>query len=170
MSLPQIIRSALPISEERRRSAKRPAALTDKEIKTKIEELRALEKQGFGPRHGKTDYYEYLEAVFNFCDWTKPNASARVARRVAKLYDVKTRVGKTPMRTVIDATSKQDRQVKSLWARALEYAVAKKVCGEAFIEFLEENGGVARCAAKMAALGKRRIAAFLKGTVASKRP
>jgi hypothetical protein len=127
------------------------------ELRAKIEELRRLEQAAFGPRHGKTDFHGYLRAVFNGWDWANPKVSRRVGRRVAKLYRIDTRKNKIPIRVVIDATCKQDRQTKSRWAQALEYAVARGARGNAFKKFLKENGGVFGCATKMAALRKRKL-------------
>jgi hypothetical protein len=127
------------------------------EIKSKVEDLRQLEKQVFGPRHGKTDFYEYLKRIYNACNWTDPKEAARLARRVAKVYKLDTRKNKSPIRILIDATSKQDRLVKSRWTQAIEYAVAQRASGNAFKKFLEKNGGVSGCAKNMAALRKRKL-------------
>ena len=126
-------------------------------IKMGIRELRELERQSFGPRHGKTDFYEYLKAVYIARDWTDFAGSRRSAKHVAALCHVGARKNKSPIRTLIDATSSQDRQTKSEWAQALEYAIANKVRGKGFKTFVKENGGVAGCAKKMAALRKARL-------------
>jgi hypothetical protein len=123
-------------------------------IKMGIRELRELERQSFGPRHGKTDFYEYLKAVYTARDWTDSAGSRRSAKHVAALCQVGTRKNKSPIRTLIDATSNQDRQVKSRWAQALEYAVAKRAPRSGFKKFLERNGGVHGCARKMAKVRK----------------
>jgi hypothetical protein len=127
-------------------------------MEPKLEELRELEKAAFGSRHGKTDFYGYLKAIYNASDWTDPAESARVATRVASLRGIVTRKNKPPIAVVIDATSRQDRQVKSRWVQALEYAVAKGARGTGFIKFVEKNGGVSGCAQKMAALRKAQTA------------
>jgi hypothetical protein len=142
-------------SAERSSASKPPAWKT--ELKVKIRGLRRLEKQAFGPRHGKTDFWDYLKAVYNAWDWSDPKVSRQVSRRVAKLYNIKMRAGTTPIRTIIDATCDQDRQTKSKWAQALEYAIANKVRGNHFKAFVKENGGVAGCAEKMADLRKRKV-------------
>jgi hypothetical protein len=127
------------------------------EIKSKVEDLRQLEKQAFGPRHGKTDFYEYLKGIYNACNWTDLEEAARLARRVAKVYKLDARKNKGPILTLIDATSKQDRQVKSRWTVAIEYGVAQNARGTALKKFLEKNGGVAGCAKKRAALRRRKL-------------
>jgi hypothetical protein len=128
------------------------------QLRAKIEELRRLEQKAFGPRHGKTDFHKYLKGVFNKWDWADPKVSRRVGRRVAKLYKIDTRKNKTPIHVVIDATCKQDRQTKSRWAQAVEYAVATGARGDAFKKWLKKNGGVYGCATKMAALRKQKRA------------
>jgi hypothetical protein len=134
---------------------KRASAPWEAGIRSKIEKLRKREKWAFRPRHGRTDFYKYLRALYSAWSWTDPEKAARAGRRVAKLYDVKPRVGKTPIQIVIDATCKQDRQVKSRWAQALEYALAMDTPpGTGFIKFLKENGGPEGCKQKMAALRK----------------
>jgi hypothetical protein len=136
-------------------SAKPPA--WEVELKSKLKELRRLEKWAFRPRHGRTDFYGYLKGVYNLCDWTDPKISRQTGRRVAKLCNLKVRAGTIPVRIVIDATSSsKDRQEKSEWARALQYAITKKARGSAFKNFLKRNGGPAGCATAMAALQKRK--------------
>jgi hypothetical protein len=135
-------------------SAKPPAWKA--ELKSKLKELRRLEKWAFRPRHGRKDFYEYLKGVYNLCDWTDSVVSRRHERRVARLCDLNVRAGTTPIRIVIDATaSSQDRQPKSRWAQALEYALAKKAPPNRFKKFLDQNDGVIGCADAMAALRKQ---------------
>jgi hypothetical protein len=135
-----------------------PTGIRAAAIKIKIKELRALERQAFAARHGKTDFYRYLKAVYNARDWKDAVGSRRSAEDVAAVCQVGARKNKSPIRTIIDATSIQDRQVKSEWAQALEYAIANKVRGNRFKTFVKENGGVAGCAKRMAALRKRKLA------------
>jgi hypothetical protein len=131
--------------------AKKPTTFAKAAIERKIDKLRKTERSSFGERHGKTDFYEYLKSVYRLRRWAK-----RRAKQVAALYDIQVRKDKTPIRIVIDASCDQDRQVKSRWAIAIEYAVAKNVRKADFVEFLEKNGGPAGCATKMAALKKRK--------------
>jgi hypothetical protein len=147
------------------------------ELKSKLDKLRRLEKWAFRPRHGRTDFYEYLKGVYNLCDWTDPKTSGRVGRRVAKLCDLNVRAGTVPVRVVIDATSSSDdRQEKSEWARALQYAIRKKARGGGFKNFLKRNGGPSGCATAMAALRKQNRRskqggwARVRGTKPSRKP
>jgi hypothetical protein len=135
-----------------------PTGIAAAAIKIKIRELRALERQSFGPRHGKTDFYGYLKAIYKARDWTDSAGSRRSAKDVAAVCQVGTRKNKSPIRTLIDATSVQKRDTKSEWAQALEYAIANNVHRKHFKTFVKENGGVAGCAKKMAALRKRKLA------------
>jgi hypothetical protein len=116
-----------------------------------VEELRELEKKAFGPRHGKTDFYEYLEAVWNrYLKWKGDNKRQARKKQLAKFYKVKLRKNTHPIRAIIDASSEQDADVKSEWTRALKYleknaAQIKKV---GFRKFVDSNGGIAGCANK----------------------
>jgi hypothetical protein len=133
--------------------------LSDKELKSKLKELRELEAWAFRRRHGRTDFYEYLKAIYNLCEWTDPNTSRRMGQRVAKLCKLKVRARTMAVRIVIDATSSSDdRQEKSEWAQALQYAIRKKARGAAFKNFLKRNGGPSGCATKMAAVRKQKLA------------
>jgi hypothetical protein len=131
--------------------------LVEASIKLKIKELGRLEEEAFKPRHGKSDFHEYLKGVYNAWDWANPTESRRVGRIVANSYKIPVRANKSPIRVVIDATCNQNRQVRSRWTQALEYIIAKKVPGNRFKKFLKKNGGVMGCANKMAALRRRKV-------------
>jgi hypothetical protein len=131
-----------------------PTGLVAAPIKRKIEKLRKKEKWSFRRRHTRTDFYAYLNAVYRVQDWRDERESERWAQKVAAMYEIKGRKNKSPIHTIIDASSKQVRYVKSRWAIAIEYAVAKNVRKADFVEFLEKNGGPQGCARKMAALKK----------------
>jgi hypothetical protein len=140
-----------------------PTGLVAASIRSKIEKIRKAERQAFGPRHKRTAFYGYLQLIYLAWDWTDPAESRRAHRGVAALYNIAPRKNKTPIRTVIDATTQiSDRQVKSRWAQALEYAVANKVPGKRLMTFVRENGGVIGCKRKMAALLKQKRRAASK--------
>jgi ribonuclease HI len=123
------------------------------EIKAAIEALRELEEKSFGPRHGKTDFYDYLEGVWRLHSlWRADGKSKERARQVASIYGLKLRKNTHPIRVIIDASSEQDREVKSRWTRALEFARKhrSKVAKVGFAHFLESNGGVDGCARLLA--------------------
>ena len=128
---------------------------TDEKTKREIEMLRKIEEKVFGPRHGKTDFYEYLEAVLKlYADWKAGGKAKKRVPRLARLYkaEVKLRKNTHPIRVIIDASSKQKADVKSEWTRALQYALKNKsqVENVGLKKFLESNGGVAGCASQVA--------------------
>jgi hypothetical protein len=142
-----------------RTQAKRPpmpTGLMAASIKRKIEKLRKKESWSFRERHGRTDFYQYLDAVYRAQDWHEHTDSKRWARKVAAAYEIKSRKNNHPIRTIIDASSDQNRQVKSDWSRTLEYALAEKVRKCDFLEFLRTIGGPAGFKTKMAARKKGR--------------
>jgi hypothetical protein len=159
MSLEAILveRWEAKVGLRKKKIASETTSLWEVELKSKLKELRRLEMRAFRPRHGRTDFYEYLNGLYNLCDWTDPKTSGRVGQRVAKLCDLNVRAGTTPIRIVIDATApNQDRQTKSRWVQALDYALAKKAPPNRFRRFLDQNGGVLGCADAMAALRKQK--------------
>jgi hypothetical protein len=120
-----------------------------------IEKLRKLEKEAFGPRHGKNDFYRYLEEVWKlYRNWKLVKKSKARAKQLAEYYDIKLRKNTSPIRAIIDASSGQDARVKSRWTRALQYLEknARQANGIGFREFVEDNGGVIGCATRMSGL------------------
>jgi len=151
------LRKKKKVGLRKKKIASETTPLWEVELKSKLKELRRLEKWAFRPRHGRKDFHEYLKGVYNLCDWTDSGVSRRQGQRVAKLCDLNVRAGTTPIRIVIDATASiQKRDTKSRWAQALEYALAKKAPPNRFKKFLDENGGVIGCADAMAAFRKRK--------------
>ena len=127
----------------------------DEKTKREIETMRKIEEKVFGPRHGKTDFYEYLEAVLKlYADWKAGDKVKKRVPRLARLYknEVKLRKNTHPIRAIIDASSNQKADVKSEWTRALQYALKQKsqVKNVGLKKFLEINGGVAGCASQVA--------------------
>ena len=125
----------------------------DDKAKREIETLRKVEEEAFGPRHGKTDCYKYLDGVWELYGvWKQHNRAKTRTGRVARLYTVKLRKNTHAFRVIIDASSKQKADVKSEWTRALRYALTKKSAVESVgLEmFLRRNGGIAGCASQAA--------------------
>ena len=123
----------------------------EEKIRDEIERLRALEEKAFGPRHGKYDFYDYLEEVWElYSKWKEANTAQTRARRLASMYKFKLRQNTHPIRAIIDASSKKGVGDKSEWTRALQYAARNRSQIEkvGFRKFLESNGGPAGCAAK----------------------
>jgi hypothetical protein len=77
--------------------AKRPPMPTGwraASIERKIEKLRKKERWSFRAKHGRTDFYRYLEAVYGVQDWDDEKASERWSQSVAALFKVRTRLGR----------------------------------------------------------------------------
>ena len=95
-----------------------------------IKRLRRIEEACFGPRHKKTDFYEYLEGVLKlYFKWKEGVFAGKAAKRVlAKLYPDRVEICSHThtIRSIIDASSKQDKQTKSRWTNALRYAVKNR--------------------------------------------
>jgi hypothetical protein len=130
----------------------------EEKIRGKIERLRALEAEAFGPRHGKYDFYDYLEEVWKlYSKWKEANKAHARAKRLAAMYKFKLRKNTHPIRAIIDASSTKGVGDKSEWARALKYGEKNRSQVEkvGLKRFLESNGGPAGCAAKGA---RRRVA------------
>ena len=131
------------------------AAIIDNYVKR----LRRIEEECFGPRHKRTDFYRYLKPVLKgYLKWKDDKIRNESQRLLAELYPkrVKVRSDTDTICSIIDASSKQDKQEKSRLTNALIYAVRKRVeVGKIGLsEFFENNGGVAGCASKMAAIRK----------------
>jgi hypothetical protein len=133
------------------------AAIIDNYIKR----LLRIEKECFGPRHKRTDFYRYLKPVLKgYLEWKDDKMRKESQRLLAELYPkrVKVRRDTHTIRSIIDASSKQDEQTRSRWTLALEYAVVKRaeVDKIGLSAFCAETGGVAGCASKMAAIRRQR--------------
>jgi hypothetical protein len=123
----------------------------EEKIRGEIKKLRALEETAFGPRHGKYDFYDYLEGVWKlYSKWKGANKAQSRARRLASMYKFKLRKNTHPIRAIIDASSKKSVGDKSEWTRALKYAARNRsqIDKVGFREFLASNGGPAGCAGK----------------------
>jgi hypothetical protein len=76
----------------------------------------------------------------------------RAVARLTKLANLQDRIGRHPIRTLIDATSKADRRSKSRWTQALRYAWRERGKWSSLTRCLNANGGIAGCASKWADL------------------
>ena len=126
----------------------------EEKIRGEIQGLCALEGKAFGPRHGKYDFYDYLEKVWElYSKWKEANKAQIRAKRLASMYKFKLRNNTHPIRAIIDASSTKPVGDKSEWTRALKYAERNRSQIEkvGFRKFLKSNGGPAGCAAKGAA-------------------
>lgn len=138
-----------------------------------ITKLERLEKMAFGPRHKKTDFYEYLDGVLKlYFRWKDRRYAGKETRRVlAELYagKVKIRRGTHTIRCIIDASSpginaltKEDKEAeekkRSCWTNALRFAVRNRATVEqiGLGGIFGRNGGPAGCATQWAAIAKGR--------------
>ena len=121
-------------------------------IRSAIEKLRTMWLTSFDARHGKTDFYNYLNGVWTlYAAWKKENTRKENKRIAARLYDLKIRKNTHTIRAIIDASAKdEDPGVKSKWTRALQFAArhSQEIEEPGLVKFLEVNGGVAGCAKK----------------------
>jgi hypothetical protein len=102
---------------------------------------------------GRFKYYPYLVEVYRtYKEWKSLRVSKRMTHRTATHF--KTPKGKTPIRTLLDATSSNlDSKRKSRWSRALELAVLAKATPEQLTGLFKNYSGIAGCA-RMAAQQK----------------
>jgi hypothetical protein len=127
----------------------------DDKLEIVIERLCELEQKSFGPRHGRTDFYEYLQGVYAvYLDWRAKHKARRNARRVADLYELPVRKKTHPIRVLLDATSDADSRLKSRWAQALQFADLQGVGADGILDLFKRFGGLAGCAREMAAQRK----------------
>jgi len=125
------------------------------QLKQTISDLKARERKCFGSRQ-RFAFYEYLGAVYAFYALLRRKKEAKkAARRIAKLFDVRSQKRTHSIRVIIDATSAADEKTKSRWARALRYAWYGRQWWKDIDELFRSNGGVAGCAKEIAALRKR---------------
>ncbi len=80
------LRKKKKVGLRKKKIASETTPLWEVELKSKLKELRRLEKWAFRPRHGRKDFHEYLKGVYNLCDWTDSGVSRRQGQRVAKLW------------------------------------------------------------------------------------
>jgi hypothetical protein len=125
--------------------------MTKNELISRIEELRARERKAFGPRHGKTDFYDPLGGVLDlYGDFRREKKRKTYLLMVASIYGIKVRKNTHSIRVIIDACSKKDVFTKCEWTRALRYALTrpKALKKQGLKGFLKSNGGTAGCAEK----------------------
>jgi hypothetical protein len=92
-----------------------------------LDRLRRLEKKAFRDRHGRMDFYKYLNAVLEVY-WKWKDAHGRKTRRdeLAQLADLQVRANHTAMHVLVAATSRQDARVRSRWTKGLLFASKRR--------------------------------------------
>jgi hypothetical protein len=128
--------------------------MTDRQLRKVITDLIKLERKCFASR-SRFAFYEYLAAVFDlYVQLRRRNQAKPSARRMAKLFGLRTGKRTHSIRTIIDATSTADIKSRSRWTRALRYAWRERKTWKDLGSFLRENGGPAGCATQFAAIRK----------------
>ena len=121
------------------------------EILIEIEKLRELEQKAFQHRHGRFEFYRYLERVLRFY-WRCLDAGKRKTTRqtIAAQCQLKSRKGKRLLHFIIEATSQQPAQTRNRWVQALEFAAKhrRQIGKDRFSEFANDHGGIAGCAGR----------------------
>jgi hypothetical protein len=128
---------------------------SDQQLRKTIDDLRELERKCFASRR-RFAFYSYLAAVFElYVRLRRRNQEKPSARRIAKLFGLRSQKRTHPIRVIIDATSTADLKTRSRWSRALQYAWQERKRWTHIKSFLRENGGPAGCADQFAAINQR---------------
>lgn len=103
--------------------------------------------------------YRYLRAVYRgYCVLEEERSLKRLRKYLLRHYDVSEEAH--AIRMIIDATATEpDRQLRSRWTRALEFAWNQKVEPDDLLPFIRRNKGLTGCAhlaARALPIGKRR--------------
>lgn len=103
----------------------------------------------------------YLEEVYALVSnwWSRGLCRAYVAR-LARSMEFKRR---EPFAVVLLATGGQhvDRRVRSKWSRCLRFVAERKLNDRRFDQFIQQNGGINRCAYHFSLLHRKRVQADL---------
>jgi hypothetical protein len=120
-----------------------------------IERLRKFAEKAFGSQHGRYDFYDYLEGVWElYLKWKADKKLKARSEQLAKFYEGKVKLRKNThaIRAIIDASCDKGPDDKSEWTRALKYLennlAQVRVVG--FRNFIEDNGGPYGCARRVA--------------------
>jgi hypothetical protein len=138
--------------------------------------LRASEDEAFQPRHGRTDFYRYLEGVYEaYLYWKDAGQLKASCAVLERRWKITRRANHKSMHILVQATSQQEVAMRNRWVQALRYMVLNRdeVEEEGFRSFLKRNGGINGCSEEMGAVNKRRKKRRAKvagGTKSSRRP
>jgi hypothetical protein len=114
--------------------------------------LRTLGERCF-PSRGERDLLVYLSFVHNaYSGMRRRNWAHQGAKVLTSLYKMPARRDRHPIRAIIDASTlpDADAKAKSRATQALRYAWRQGAEWDDIIEFIQQNGGVAGCAAQFA--------------------
>jgi hypothetical protein len=105
--------------------------------------------------------YSYLGAVFDLVAWwLAENRAVERARKAVRLRHITPFDGEEPFAVVIRCTSdprKVDKRTRSKWSRALRYAISRKPVDEPLDQFIQDRGGINKCAARLSQPGAPKI-------------
>jgi hypothetical protein len=130
--------------------------MSDRQLRKVITDLIKLERKCCFAARNRFAFYDYLAAVLDlYIRLRRRNQAKPWARRIAKLFGLRSQKRTHPIRVIIDATSTADNKMKSRWTRALRYAWRERKTWKDLGLFLRENGGPAGCADQFAAINQR---------------
>jgi hypothetical protein len=97
---------------------------------------------------GRFATYPFLKAVYRTVEtWKRQGKSKRMARRLARHLNIRSRKSTSPFRMLIDATATNtNAKERSRWTRALDYAASKNASATDLEEFLRSRNGISGCA------------------------
>lgn len=89
--------------------------------------------------------YQYLKAVYRAHErLAAQNILPLLPKAIKKQFGQKVSKATHPLRTLIDATSREpDSRVRSRWARALDYALSKGIPSDNLIPAIQQPKGIA---------------------------
>lgn len=118
-----------------------------------IKRLKELEADAFRPRHGRFDFYGYLEAILKVY-WTWDDKKSRQNHReqlgVLATPVIRPRKGRATLHFLILATSQQKLEVKNRWIQAMRFASRNRKAVEqaGLADFVRKHGGISGSAQK----------------------
>jgi hypothetical protein len=97
---------------------------------------------------GRFKSYGCLVAVYRtYKEWKDRKISEKMARHLAKSFQIPRRKSTSPVRTLIDVTFPAlDAKQKSRWSRALEFAALTKAAPKHLPNLFRRHSGIAGCA------------------------
>ena len=127
----------------------------DRRLQRKIRYLRRLFErceQERSPGKRRFAHREYLRAAYEFfAEIGAGVLGTKVAKRIAKLYDVPVRENAGLIRTIIDVSAfKLESKMASRWTRALKFIWSQRQHWTNWDTFVDQHHGIAGCARAMA--------------------
>ena len=94
----------------------------------------------------------YLREVLRiYRKWERRGVEKQYGRELARTVKLTSRSNAHPIKTIIDATSRDpDSKKKSRWGRALQFIALRKIPSKGLDDAFRKNGGIAGCARQSA--------------------